>query len=368
VNRRVRITGAMLLSLTAGCAGNSPWSAAPALPAPASVGAASKSPLEKLKNYGDRDEPQFAKPNVQPPRPSGPQETSFSSDVNGAVNSAWAKTKSAFTIEPKVVHAPDPLSLNSPVGEMGADVYFATARLHESQGNLARADELYRKALEISPNDLTLLVHCARMHDRAGNFDRAEETYRRAIAAHPREAAAYNDLALCLARRNRLTESADFLRKAVQLQGDSVLYRNNLATVLAEMGRTDEALTHLTAAHGPAVANYNLGYLLHKSGRSQEATACLRRALEIDPQMAPAEQLLASIAGRNGVQLVNAGPSRPGEFVGAAPAPQWQSPTFATPAGHQRPQSLPSVTTAAEDWGDAPTPDSLPQLLPPVTS
>jgi Flp pilus assembly protein TadD len=203
------------------------------------------------------------------------------------------------------------------------------------------------------------------MHDRAGNFDKAEETYRRAIAAHPKEAAAYNDLALCLARRNRLTESSDCLRQAVQLQGDSVLYRNNLATVLAEMGRSDEALVHLTAAHGPAVGNYNLGYLLYKSGKSQEAAACLRRALELDPQLTAAGQLLATLAGRDAVELANTAP--PQEYRReAVTTPQWNAATFTTPAGHQLPQSLPTVSPRAEDWGNAPTPDSLPQLLPPV--
>jgi tetratricopeptide (TPR) repeat protein len=204
------------------------------------------------------------------------------------------------------------------------------------------------------------------MHDRAGNFDQAEETYRRAIAAHPGEAAAYNDLALCLARRNRLTESADCLRKAVHLQGDSILYRNNLATVLAELGKSDEALTHLVAAHGAAVGNYNLGFLLYKSGKSQEAAECLRRALELDPQLAPANQLLTTISRAGTADL--AGSSQPQINYGAiAPTtPQWSAAAYATAAGHQHPQSFPTVDAAEEDWGDAPTPDSLPQLLPPV--
>jgi tetratricopeptide (TPR) repeat protein len=333
------------------------------LPTP-SFGAAEKNPLEEATTKGA--ESQFAKPSFQNPRPSGPQETSLAADMKGAVNSAWANTKEAVTIEPKVVHAPDPLSLSSPAGELGADVYFASARLFESQGNVAKADELYRKALAVAPADLTLLVHYARMHDRAGNFDLAEESYRRAIAAHPAEAAAYNDLALCLARRNRLTESADCLRKAVHLQGESVLYRNNLATVLAELGKNDEALTHLVAAHGPAVGNYNLGYLLHKSGKSQEAAECLRQALQLDPRLAPANQLLATISGAGAANLANSGSPAVQHGAIAPVTPQWTPATYSTPASQPLPQSLPTVSSSEEDWGDAPTPDGLPQLLPPV--
>jgi hypothetical protein len=114
------------------------------------------------------------------------------------------------------------------------------------------------------------------------------------------------------------------------------------------------------------VGNYNLGFLLYKSGKSQEAAACLQRALQVDPQLAPAQQLLATISGQDAVNLATARPAPPAEPRGAGSTPQWATSSYAAPAGHQLPQSLPAIGDNTEDWGDAPTPDSLPQLLPPV--
>lgn len=370
MNRRARITGALVLSLTAstvGCAGKSPWdpfSSKDALPPPASFGAAAeKDPLAKLASYKGEEQQPFAQPSVKAPAPAGAA-TASAGGVTGALGAAMSKTKKALTIEPKVEKAPDPLSLTDGPVDVGPEIHFASARMHESKGNVSRADELYRQALTEAPGDLEILVHYARMHDRAGNLGRAAEIYRQATASHPNEAAAYNDLGLCLARQQRLREAVDSLQQAVRLQGDSVLYRNNLATVLAEMGRNEEALSHLTAVHGPAVANYNLAFLLHKSGKREQAATCLRKALELDPQMAPAQQLLAVVTGQASSNIAAKPQGSARTAAGVEGAGQNVFISMSKHGG--APHGLPAVRAQKEDWGDAPTPESLPQLLPPV--
>jgi Tfp pilus assembly protein PilF len=356
----------VLLSLsagTAGCAGRSPWnfSGKPDLPPPVSASAPdTNSVLAKLDGKPDHS---FASPSLKPPAASGAKKPVVGGTVGSAVASAFAKTKDALTIKPKVISAPDPLSLSSPASDVGPELHLASARMYESQGNPRRAEELYQKALAEAPNDLNILVHYARMHDRNGNLDAAAELYRRAIAAHPKESAAYNDLGLCYARQDRIEDSIKALRQAVQLQPASVLYRNNLATVLVNAGRNDEALSELVAVHGAAVGHYNLAYLLYKDGRVQEASHYLRRALEHDPQLAQAQRLLAMI-------------DAPAAHMDAQHAAHENSPanTFAPasdlPLVLQQPglppMGLPAHSPPGSDWGDPPTPDSLPQLLPPV--
>jgi len=332
------------------------------LPPPASA-SNSSGPLGRLSEYkGDQ---RFPQPSYQPPATAGQRKT-VAGAITGAFSSAVDKTKDALTFEPKVIPAEDPLSLSNTPKEAGPTVYFASARLHESKGNFEKADELYRKALEGAPNDLEYLVHYARMHDRAGNLERAGEIYRQAIAAHPREAAAYNDLGLCYARQERWEESANTLEYAVRLRPDSALYRNNLATVLVEMGRHNEALSHLTAVHGEAVGNYNLAYLLHQRGENEQAIAHLHRALAVDPKLAPASALLAQLTPASSTVAAASVPYLPTQVVqetvhrmppvtNEAPEPYAAAPL---------PQTAASV--AGDDWGDAPTPDDLPQLLPPV--
>ena len=78
------------------------------------------------------------------------------------------------------------------------------------------------------------------------------------------------------------------------------MYRNNLATVLLEAGRADDAVAVLTESHGPAVAHYNVGYLLNQRGDSAEALQHFQEALEIDPNFGAARAMFEKVAPQIG--------------------------------------------------------------------
>jgi tetratricopeptide (TPR) repeat protein len=83
----------------------------------------------------------------------------------------------------------------------------------------------------------------------------------------------------------------------VELQPLNKLYRNNLATALVELGRADKAFQHLMAVHGEAVAHYNLGFLLWKAKKPEEARQQFLAALAVDPSLTPARKVLAQFSG-----------------------------------------------------------------------
>jgi tetratricopeptide (TPR) repeat protein len=129
-------------------------------------------------------------------------------------------------------------------------------------------------------------------------LERATENYLEAVKYHPKEAIAFNDLGLCYARRQKYDEALAALQRAVELQPDRVLYRNNIATVLVVQGRIDEALQHLTDAHGAAVAHYNIGFLLNKRGQQAQALQQFALALQADPNMTDARQWIDSLSAQ----------------------------------------------------------------------
>ena len=59
------------------------------------------------------------------------------------------------------------------------------------------------------------------------------------------------------------------------------------------MNQTEAALNHLAEVHGLAVAHFNIGCLLHRRGETEAAKEQFARALERDPNLAPARQMLA---------------------------------------------------------------------------
>ena len=220
------------------------------------------------------------------------------------VAKAWKSTtdtvSAAFTIKPKTIPADDPVSLDSKPAKISANTYIATGRLLESRQEFAKAQDEYEKAVKTEPTNLTALVSLARLQDRQGRPDLAIATYQKALKAHPKSALVYNDLGLCYARKRDLASAVAMLHKAVELESGKPNYRNNLATVLVEAGRTDEALRHLQTVHSPAAAHYNLAFLLNHRGQADLARRHLQQALELDPGLSPAREMLAQISGSGG--------------------------------------------------------------------
>jgi len=97
----------------------------------------------------------------------------------------------------------------------------------------------------------------------------------------------------------RWDDAAAAFGKALELGGSGGDVRNELAICLMETGDIKGARLQLEAALRADCENVkvisNLGVLALKSGRREEAAAFLRTALDIDPEDALAQELLASI-------------------------------------------------------------------------
>jgi Tfp pilus assembly protein PilF len=223
------------------------------------------------------------------------------SENDGFLLASWKKTTAAVTgtvaakPKPPTSVGDDSLRLDKMPKKIGAEVYIGYARLLENQGNYADAEEKYREALKVAPNDLAALVGLGRLFDRQGQGQKALEVYQKAAQAHPTNGLVFNDLGLCYRRQKQLDKSLAAFRKAVELQSDNAKYRNNLAAALVDAGRSDEAYHELAALNSPAVAHYNLAYLLNQANQRADATRHLQEAIAIDPALSPAKEMLAQL-------------------------------------------------------------------------
>jgi tetratricopeptide (TPR) repeat protein len=107
-------------------------------------------------------------------------------------------------------------------------------------------------------------------------------------------------MGLCYQHHDMLPQAVKSLQRAVELSGDHKLYRNNLAAVYVDQGKTKEALAQLTIAHGEAVGHYNLAFLLVKKQDNAAALAHFRKAAEMDPALAAAQQWIAKLSSPDG--------------------------------------------------------------------
>ena len=197
----------------------------------------------------------------------------------------------------------DPIALSNET-KPNTGLFVVMAQMHERSGNFAAAEEQYQRALKQNPASEEALLGYARMVDRQGDFQQANELYSQAISQLPENATVRNDFGLCLARQKRLDQAAGMLQSACKLKPQEVRYRNNLALVLVESGEMEEAYLQLSDVHPPAVAYYNVGFLLAQRGHHDAARHHFEQALKLQPGFQEAAQWLATLPPANDARMV----------------------------------------------------------------
>ena len=200
---------------------------------------------------------------------------------------------------------------------------------NEHTGNHQGAERAYRRGLELAPNDAELHNALGWTLFQEGRSADAVAEYQRALAAQPNHAKAHNNLALALVELGRPAEAVGHFQASLAIEPKAEIY-SDLGFAFEQLGKPQEALASyrtaleldpqcasahlnlavtavragdLTAAEAhyrsalpgrPTAETHNgLGYVLRRQGRSEEAIAEFRKAVDIDPHFTPAYNNLA---------------------------------------------------------------------------
>ncbi len=170
---------------------------------------------------------------------------------------------------------------------------------HHQAGRLAEADSLYRRVLEIQPNNASALhLRGVLAHQQARNED-AVGSIEKAIRAGGPHPAVLNDLGKAYFALKRYREAKRCFAKALSLDPDHAEALGNLGAVLALTGELRGARSRLRTAVAlqPGYPNawFNLGAVLRRLHEPEEAEQSCRRALALNPRMADAHLELGNI-------------------------------------------------------------------------
>lgn len=201
------------------------------------------------------------------------------------------------------------------------------ARLMERQNQHAKALETYEDLLRKHPRSAELHHRLALVDHRVGRKEDAERHFRKAVELSPKDATLLNDYGYWLYLENRFPEAEAQLTSAIRNDPSNKMIANNLAMALGRQGKVDQAERIFQRTTSPAEAQANLGYLQAQLRQFDKARAHYARAIELDPQNKVAVDALAQLGERDGEvraasSLVN---SSTGEFSPPAPA-QGESP------------------------------------------
>ncbi len=163
-----------------------------------------------------------------------------------------------------------------------AHACMVTAEDLQNGGHVEQAIFLYEKARRNDPSQKTIAHHLAVLYDLQGDSTKSLAEYKKAIEAEPKNADVFSDLGYYYFERDNLSDAERELRKAIQIDPRHAKALTNLGMVLAAEKQFDESFQMFSKAVGPAAAHSNLGVLLAKQGRTEDARKEFHQALALD--------------------------------------------------------------------------------------
>ncbi len=182
---------------------------------------------------------------------------------------------------------------------MSTDERLATARLLAKQGDLAAAAEVCRQLLVAAPHDVPATAQLAKIARQAGQFADAERLLRSALQNSGGLGAAelWLQLGITLRLDQRPRDAADAYHQAVIVDPHLAAAWTNLAGLYCELQQwtSAEQMARRALEHSPDCpqALINLGEALHNQGDVAGQTACLERAVRLNPDLPVAHWNLA---------------------------------------------------------------------------
>lgn len=170
------------------------------------------------------------------------------------------------------------------------------AELAMQEKDAPSALAIINAAIAKAPRQPDLLYQRAAIHERMRNYSAMEQDIRDVIRLQPDNAHAYNFLGYSLVERHqRLPEAENLLKKALQLAPRDPYILDSMGWLLHETGRDQEALGYLQKAllqhpNDPEISAH-AGEVLWALGRHDEARSLWRAALQAHPDNATLKEL-----------------------------------------------------------------------------
>lgn len=122
--------------------------------------------------------------------------------------------------------------------------YLEGCRLDEDDATMDRAEEAYRRALELDPSLSNALTNLGNIRFRRGFAEEAEELYRKALAVDPSQPEAHYNLGFLYFESGEPELAADSFRQALAHDPAFADAHFNLAMAYEELGRYIDARPH----------------------------------------------------------------------------------------------------------------------------
>jgi Flp pilus assembly protein TadD len=190
----------------------------------------------------------------------------------------------------KDTHSPDlaELELRAAVSlsPFNSNARNALGTLYVAEGRTAQAEEQFRASVKSEPNIMGY-GNLGLIHWRQGDAQRAEQEWREALRLAPNDSSILNNLGLACTKLGRYPEAVSFFRKAIELKPDDPNPHSNLGIAFEKTGEQGAAEREFRAALELAPQKFEtrnrLGRLYLEAGRVEEAEEQFQLSIKTQP-------------------------------------------------------------------------------------
>ncbi len=167
----------------------------------------------------------------------------------------------------------------------------------EREWSLEDARKFYNQALKTDPKCMEAYSGLAQVELTCGNYEGGIAYYQKGLAVDAKHAPLGYEMGICQARRRDWPAAQNSLSKASDLQPDNHVFVKTLAFCQAKNGRYEDSIASFKRIMDEGQAHYNLARLLHHENQDDLSRLHLHMALQANPKLTPAQDLLARLDG-----------------------------------------------------------------------
>ncbi|MEN8142454.1 MAG: tetratricopeptide repeat protein [Thermodesulfobacteriota bacterium] len=148
---------------------------------------------------------------------------------------------------------------------------------------------LWQDTLQKCPQDVRVYNNLGQALEEKGQLSQAMNHYQEALLLDPQNTKALNHLGIVLSKSGKIESAIEKFKLALSLDREDPLTHYNLALAFSDLGYLDDAVHHYNMAHHHTAGDTdshvhnNLGILLAKLGRQDEAIAEFKETIRINP-------------------------------------------------------------------------------------
>jgi len=190
----------------------------------------------------------------------------------------------------------NPPPTNPPV-EMTVEEHFQKGNDYIKAGQFDKAVAEFEAVLQFEPERVSALTNLGVAYYNVGRLDDAIAQYQKALAVGPDDSDIHSNMAAAYVQKNDLAQALAEYQKAIQINPKLAQAHFGLAVVYLQQGQNDQALEELlkfqtyddgTDQVATEWAHLYLGEIYRERGEPEKALVEYQKALQINPQLAPA--------------------------------------------------------------------------------